>query len=135
MTWVYVPMGFYMLFTGVYYWFVNLHKLSLKLYRNLPTLKKKIELSNFLEQIETNRNSETLINKLDLMHSNPKAHVIGITGSPGVGKSSLIDKLIQFIRKNNKSVGVIAVDPSSRETGGAILGCLLYTSPSPRDLH
>ena len=52
------------------------------------TLKKKIELSNFfLEQIETNRNSEKVINKLDLMHSNPKAHVIGITGSPGVGKS------------------------------------------------
>ena len=86
------------------------------------TLKKKIELSNFLEQIETNRNSEKVIDKLDLMHSNPRAHVIGITGSPGVGKSSLIDKLIQFIRKNNKSVGVIAVDPSSRETGGAILG-------------
>jgi LAO/AO transport system kinase len=56
------------------------------------------------------------------MHSKPKAHVIGITGSPGVGKSSLIDKLIQYIRKNNKSVGVIAVDPSSRETGGALLG-------------
>ena len=68
-----------------------------------------------MEQIETNRNSEKVINKLDLMHSNPRAHVIGITGSPGVGKSSLIDKLIQFIRKNNKSVGVIAVDPSSRD--------------------
>jgi LAO/AO transport system kinase len=63
-----------------------------------------------------------VIDKLDLMHSKPKAHVIGITGSPGVGKSSLIDKLIQYIRKNNKSVGVIAVDPSSRETGGALLG-------------
>ena len=86
------------------------------------TLKKKIELSNFLEQIEINRNSEKVIDKLDLMHSKPKAHVIGITGSPGVGKSSLIDKLIQYIRKNNKSVGVIAVDPSSRETGGALLG-------------
>ena len=86
------------------------------------TLKKKIELSNFLEQIEININSEKVIDKLDLMHSKPKAHVIGITGSPGVGKSSLIDKLIQYIRKNNKSVGVIAVDPSSRETGGALLG-------------
>ena len=86
------------------------------------TLKKKIELSNFLEQIEINRNSDKVIDKLDLMHSKPKAHVIGITGSPGVGKSSLIDKLIQYIRKNNKSVGVIAVDPSSRETGGALLG-------------
>ena len=62
-------------------------------------LKKKIDLSNFLEQIEINRDNEIVINKLDEYHSNPKAHVIGITGSPGVGKSSLIDKLIQKIRK------------------------------------
>ena len=85
-------------------------------------LKKKIDLSNFLEQIEINRDNEIVINKLDEYHSNPKAHVIGITGSPGVGKSSLIDKLIQKIRKKKKSVGIIAVDPSSRETGGALLG-------------
>ena len=86
------------------------------------TLKKKIELSNFLEQIEVNRDSKKVINKLDLMHSTPKAHVIGITGSPGVGKSSLIDKLIQFLRKKSKSVGVIAVDPSSREYHH-VVGC------------
>ena len=78
-------------------------------------------MSNFLEQIEINRDNEIVINKLDEYHSNPKAHVIGITGSPGVGKSSKIDKLIQKIRKK-KSVGIIAVDPSSRETGGALLG-------------
>ena len=65
-------------------------------------LKKKIDLSNFLEQIEINRDNEIVINKLDEYHSNPKAHVIGITGSPGVGKSSLIDKLIQKIRKKKK---------------------------------
>lgn len=51
-----------------------------------------------------------------------KAHVIGVTGSPGTGKSTLTDKLIQFYRRAGKSVGVIAVDPSSPFTGGAILG-------------
>lgn len=51
-----------------------------------------------------------------------KAHVIGITGSPGVGKSSLVDRLINIFRNNNQTVGVIAVDPTSPFTGGAILG-------------
>ena len=48
--------------------------------------------------------------------------VIGITGSPGVGKSTLVDSLIGAIRERGDSVGVIAVDPSSPFTGGAILG-------------
>lgn len=50
------------------------------------------------------------------------AHIIGITGSPGTGKSTLVDKLVQALRKRGKTVGVIAVDPSSPFTGGAILG-------------
>ena len=60
---------------------------------------KKIELSNFLEQIETHRTELNVIKNLDKMHSKPRAHVIGITGAPGVGKSSMIDKTIQFLRK------------------------------------
>lgn len=51
-----------------------------------------------------------------------KAHLIGITGSPGVGKSTLVDALVTEIRKENKKVAVLAVDPSSPFTGGAILG-------------
>ncbi len=51
-----------------------------------------------------------------------KAHVIGITGSPGTGKSTLTDKLIVAYRKAGLKVGVIAVDPSSPFSGGAILG-------------
>jgi LAO/AO transport system kinase len=51
-----------------------------------------------------------------------RAHVIGITGSPGAGKSTLVDKLIGQFLDAGKSVGVIAVDPSSPFSGGAILG-------------
>ncbi|MCU0531778.1 MAG: methylmalonyl Co-A mutase-associated GTPase MeaB [Syntrophales bacterium] len=51
-----------------------------------------------------------------------KAHVIGITGSPGAGKSTLTDGLIDMFRKKGKTVGVLAVDPTSPFTGGAILG-------------
>ncbi len=50
------------------------------------------------------------------------AHIIGVTGSPGAGKSTLVDKLIIEYRKQDKKVGVIAVDPSSPFTGGAVLG-------------
>lgn len=51
-----------------------------------------------------------------------KAYVIGITGAPGSGKSTLTDRLIAHYRGEGKSVGVIAVDPTSPFTGGAILG-------------
>jgi LAO/AO transport system kinase len=50
------------------------------------------------------------------------ALVIGITGSPGAGKSSLVDKLATFYIEKNERVGIIAVDPSSPFSGGAILG-------------
>lgn len=48
--------------------------------------------------------------------------VIGITGAPGAGKSSLVDKLAMFYRKAGETVGIVAVDPSSPFSGGAILG-------------
>ena len=50
------------------------------------------------------------------------AHIIGITGAPGVGKSTLVDKLTSEYRKRKKRVGIIAVDPTSPYTGGALLG-------------
>ena len=56
------------------------------------------------------------------MHLKAKSHVIGVTGPPGAGKSSLVDKLILEMRLNKKSVGVIAIDPSSSKSGGALLG-------------
>jgi LAO/AO transport system kinase len=50
------------------------------------------------------------------------AHVIGVTGPPGAGKSTLVDALTTLIRKDGMSVGIIAVDPTSPFTGGAVLG-------------
>src|SRR6476659_8798725 len=51
-----------------------------------------------------------------------KATVIGITGSPGAGKSSLVDKLALFYKNAGERVGIICIDPSSPFSGGAILG-------------
>jgi LAO/AO transport system kinase len=51
-----------------------------------------------------------------------KARVIGLTGAPGSGKSTLVDQLAKHYRKENQTVGIIAVDPTSPYTGGAILG-------------
>ena len=51
-----------------------------------------------------------------------KAHVVGFTGPPGVGKSSLINRLVREFRSRGKKIGVVAVDPTSPFTGGAVLG-------------
>ena len=51
-----------------------------------------------------------------------RALIVGITGAPGAGKSSLVDKLAAFYRKRGERVGIVAVDPSSPFSGGAILG-------------
>src|SRR5690348_7663367 len=50
------------------------------------------------------------------------AHVVGITGSPGVGKSTSTNALVTALRRSGKRVGVLAVDPSSPFSGGALLG-------------
>ncbi|HZS79208.1 MAG TPA: methylmalonyl Co-A mutase-associated GTPase MeaB [Ktedonobacteraceae bacterium] len=51
-----------------------------------------------------------------------KAHIIGVTGAPGAGKSTLVTHLVRELRRRERKVGVVAVDPSSPFTGGAILG-------------
>jgi len=51
-----------------------------------------------------------------------KAHVVGVTGALGVGKSTLVDALISIFRRENMTIGVIAIDPTSPFTGGALLG-------------
>lgn len=51
-----------------------------------------------------------------------RARILGLTGSPGAGKSTLVDQLAKHYRKQDRTVGIIAVDPTSPYTGGAILG-------------
>ncbi len=58
----------------------------------------------------------------DLYPKTGRAYIIGITGPPGSGKSTIVDKMVDIFRKEGKSVGIVAVDPTSPFTGGAILG-------------
>jgi LAO/AO transport system kinase len=51
-----------------------------------------------------------------------RAYIVGITGPPGSGKSTIVDKMVDIFRKEGKSVGIVAVDPTSPFSGGAILG-------------
>ena len=62
-----------------------------------------------------------------------RAYVVGITGSPGTGKSTLTDKLTRYIRAKGLTVGIIAVDPSSPFTGGAVLGDRIRMSEIAQD--
>jgi len=64
-----------------------------------------------------------------------KAFVVGITGPPGTGKSSLVDRLIEAYRRDGLRVGVIAVDPSSPITGGALLGDRIRMSEHAGDMN
>jgi len=58
----------------------------------------------------------------ELFPSTGRAFVVGITGAPGTGKSTLVDRLAAEYRRQGKTVGIVAVDPTSPYTGGAILG-------------
>jgi LAO/AO transport system kinase len=70
---------------------------------------------------------------LDEAFAKPLGMVIGLTGPPGVGKSTLTQALIERLRATEKSVAVIAVDPSSQKTGGALLGDRTRLSLDPED--
>lgn len=62
----------------------------------------------------------TLLDELSTLAA--PAHVVGVTGPPGVGKSSLISRLIEIAARNNRRLAIVAVDPSSKVSGGALLG-------------
>jgi len=69
-----------------------------------------------------NRDPEALETLRDLAAFGGHARIVGITGPPGAGKSTLVDALAAEIRRQGKTAAIVAVDPSSRLTGGAILG-------------
>ena len=70
---------------------------------------------------------------LGAAYAAPVAHVVGLTGPPGVGKSTLLGALIRPWRKAGRTVAVIAVDPSSRQSGGALLGDRTRLQHDPED--
>lgn len=78
-------------------------------------------VSRIITQIIDNKDIDSRFYQ-DIYPFTKNAVRIGITGPPGAGKSTLIDKLIQIAIDDNKSVGVVAVDPTSPFTGGALLG-------------
>ncbi len=82
---------------------------------------ENVSLSRVISLVENESSQAPQIMKLIAPHLG-KAHCIGITGPPGVGKSTLVDKLTALMRKHGLKVGIIAVDPSSPFTGGAVLG-------------
>ena len=81
----------------------------------------RLALSKFLTDVETSDNPMEMVLKLynKVECTTP---IIGVTGFPGAGKSSLINSFIRLLRMKEKKVGVIAVDPSSLISGGSLLG-------------
>jgi LAO/AO transport system kinase len=86
-----------------------------------------------LARIEARPEEPETADLLDAACAGAQAHVVGVTGPPGVGKSSLISRLIAAYRQQERTVGVIAIDPSSRRTGGALLGDRTRFEITPED--
>jgi LAO/AO transport system kinase len=93
----------------------------------------KRALADALAKVEASPTAPPTIDLLDEAYSHAKGHVIGITGPPGVGKSTLIAALIEAFRARDETVGVIAIDPSSRRSGGALLGDRVRIEADPSD--
>ncbi|MGH6895374.1 MAG: methylmalonyl Co-A mutase-associated GTPase MeaB [Geminicoccaceae bacterium] len=86
-----------------------------------------------LARIEAAPDEPQTLALLDAAYASPRAHVVGITGPPGVGKSTLVSGLLASYRRQERTVGVLAIDPSSRRTGGALLGDRTRFEATPGD--
>ena len=96
---------------------------SMELQQTIEDLKAgdRLALSKFLTHVETSDNPIELVLKL-YNKADRTTPIIGVTGFPGAGKSSLINSFISILRSKEKKIGVIAVDPSSLISGGSLLG-------------
>jgi LAO/AO transport system kinase len=74
-----------------------------------------------------------LLDRLEREAPFPGAPRVGITGAPGAGKSTLLDAFVRGLRAGGETVGIVAVDPSSRESGGAVLGDRIRVQAAGRD--
>jgi LAO/AO transport system kinase len=93
----------------------------------------KAAVARALTRLETERGTKDLAQFLDACVAHPRAHVLGLTGPPGVGKSTLTNALVQSFRARGETVAVIAVDPTSHRTGGALLGDRTRIRTAPDD--
>ena len=93
----------------------------------------KAALAKALALLERAPDAPETVALLDAAYAEPVAQVVGMTGPPGVGKSTLMNALIAGWRAQGRTVGCIAVDPSSRRSGGALLGDRTRLSTDPED--
>ena len=93
----------------------------------------KPALAAALARLERAPEDAATLALLDAAYAAPRARVVGVTGPPGVGKSTLIGALIAHWRGQGSTVGIIAVDPSSRSSGGALLGDRTRLRTDPAD--
>jgi LAO/AO transport system ATPase len=108
--------------------FVRQHEMRNRPQLDSSTVKEdRRALSRLLTQAAQGQSSETTFD------ARGKTRVIAVTGSGGVGKSTLIGKLIEVIRKSGQSVAVLACDPQSSITGGALLGDRIRMPNRPDD--
>jgi LAO/AO transport system kinase len=102
---------------------------------NLSDLRAggKPALARALARLEAALDDPEIAALLNAAYVAPLAQVIGLTGPPGVGKSTLAGSLVRAYRELGKSIAVIAIDPSSKRTGGALLGDRTRLRTDPDD--
>ncbi|HZV20038.1 MAG TPA: GTP-binding protein [Hyphomicrobiales bacterium] len=99
----------------------------------LANIKSKAEVAAALSAIERDLGSDRIVDLLDEAFGRPRGVVIGITGPPGAGKSTLVNAIIAEYRRDGRTVAVLAVDPSSKLSGGALLGDRVRMRTDPGD--